>query len=403
MNNISPFNTGNSFSEDRLISFGPNTAKIPERLLLAHAKGEVLFIAGAGISQQAGLPDFRNLVIEVYKIADAKVHSIINSTSDLDSDHWEKSTELNNEQKAEVRRFIRKDYDVVLGMLERRMDLTSHAGTRVRKLIADILHNPNNTPASIHKSLVKLSNRGAATTIITTNFDLLLEKAQYGKFSLKNTYSLGAIPRPTKKKDFSGILHIHGALHTNASRNTDLVITDHDFGEFYLRRRVVPDFIYDAARLFNLVLVGYTANDPPMRYLLNAVAADGSRFTDLKERYTFVGSNELDPVLHADWNGRGIFPIHYNSADGHEQISNTLKKWSEFSAINGNSTLLERTILKIVRNKRINASESERDLFDHLIRRSSYSERSALSAMISNRNAEIEWLNAIISIASEDN
>ena len=39
-------------------------------------------------------------------------------------------------------------------------------------------------------------------------------------------------------------------------------------------RRVVPDLIYDAARLFNLVLVGYSANDPPMRYLLNAVAAD---------------------------------------------------------------------------------------------------------------------------------
>ena len=54
-------------------------------------------------------------------------------------------------------------------------------------------------------------------------------------------------------------------------------MTDRDFGEFYLRRRVVPDFIYDAARLFHLVLVGYSANDAPMRYLLNAVAADGSR------------------------------------------------------------------------------------------------------------------------------
>ena len=32
---------------------GPGLAAIPERLLLAHARGEVLFIAGAGISQPA--------------------------------------------------------------------------------------------------------------------------------------------------------------------------------------------------------------------------------------------------------------------------------------------------------------------------------------------------------------
>ncbi len=80
------------------------------------------------------------------------------------------------------------------------------------------------------------------------------------------------------------------ALDRNSSRTSDLVVSDQDFGEFYLRRRVVPDFIYDAARLFNLVLVGYSANDPPMRYLLNAVAADGTRFGDLKERFTFIGS-----------------------------------------------------------------------------------------------------------------
>ncbi|MGO8658270.1 hypothetical protein ACC771_22150, partial [Rhizobium ruizarguesonis] len=77
-------------------------------------------------------------------------------------------------------------------------------------------------------------------------------------------------------------------------------MSDQDFGEFYLWRRVVPDFIYDAARLFHLVLVGYSANDPPMRYLLNAVAADGSRFDDLKERFTFFGTNAPDPVSLED-------------------------------------------------------------------------------------------------------
>lgn len=56
----------NSATSDRVIPLGSGLAAIPERLLLAHARGEVLFIAGAGISQPATLPDFRGLVLRVY-------------------------------------------------------------------------------------------------------------------------------------------------------------------------------------------------------------------------------------------------------------------------------------------------------------------------------------------------
>lgn len=63
--------------EDRVISLGPGLAAIPERLMLAHARGEVLFICGAGISRPANLPDFRELVIHVYKILDAGVHELL--------------------------------------------------------------------------------------------------------------------------------------------------------------------------------------------------------------------------------------------------------------------------------------------------------------------------------------
>jgi len=50
---------------DRIIPLGPDLPAIPERLLLAHARGEALFVAGAGISQPAGLPDFRDLVLGI--------------------------------------------------------------------------------------------------------------------------------------------------------------------------------------------------------------------------------------------------------------------------------------------------------------------------------------------------
>src|SRR5690606_13562743 len=153
------------------------------------------------------------------------------------------------------------------------------------------------------------------------------------------------------------------------ARSSELVLSDQDFGEFYLRRRVVPDFIYDAARLYHLVLVGYSANDPPMRYLLNAVAADGTRFDDLKERFTFFGMSSLDAVALADWNGRGITPIHYDSKDGHDALRATLERWAALSAINGTKEIVDADLRRIVRTPRSAAIESDRDLFDHFFRR----------------------------------
>lgn len=113
----------NSIASDRVIPLGSDLAAIPERLLLAHARGEVLFIAGAGISQPAGLPDFRGLVLGVYAQLDAAVHAVISNIPHIGCNHL--STDLaglTTQQAAEVRRFIRGDYDVVLGMLERRID-----------------------------------------------------------------------------------------------------------------------------------------------------------------------------------------------------------------------------------------------------------------------------------------
>ncbi len=110
-------------SNERDILLGQGLAKIPERLLLAHACGQVLFIAGAGISKPSGLPDFRNLVLNVYKQLDSDVYKVI---SKLDNESCElineKDQGLTYAQVAECRRFRRKDFDVVLGMLERRMD-----------------------------------------------------------------------------------------------------------------------------------------------------------------------------------------------------------------------------------------------------------------------------------------
>ena len=200
-------------ADDRQVSLGEGLASIPERLLLAHARGEVLFIVGAGVSQQANLPDFRGLVLKVYERLDRAVHGVISLPPGEDATLSPVAQhDLSPPQLAEIKRFYNRDYDVVLGMLERRMDVQPQGNSSVRKAIADELRRPARKPASIHRALMRLADRGGPITIVTTNFDLLLEAAhKRGKPALQ-TYALGGIPRPGRRGDFSGVLHIHGAL-----------------------------------------------------------------------------------------------------------------------------------------------------------------------------------------------
>lgn len=392
----------NTTIEDRVIQLGPGLSPIPERLLVAHARGEVLFICGAGISLPAGLPDFRQLILDVYATLDASTHSVLTALPRGVCNQWQANCAgLTDQQTAEVKRFIAGDYDVVLGMLERRLDDQTRGDSQVRRRVAAILRSGATNPTAIHKALIALADRGGANAIVTTNFDLLLQVAAQRLRSPLETYSLGSIPRPSRHSEFSGVLHIHGALDKNPARASELVLSDQDFGEFYLRRRVVPDFIYDAARLYHLVLVGYSAKDPPMRYLLNAVAADNKRFDDLKERFTFFGATSPDATALADWNGRGITPIHYDSANDHKALRETLERWAALSAINGKKEIVDAEMRRIVKTSRSAANEFDRDLFDHFFRRSNASERVRLSALVSDAKAEIEWLDAVVKICAE--
>ena len=388
--------------DSREITLGEGLMKIPERLLLAHARGKVLFVCGAGVSKPAGLPLFGGLVKHVYRQLDVPVFDALEKLGQRPETDWRDSClGLTEEQMAEVGRFHAGEYDVVLGMLERRLDGQATRRSRVRTEVAEILREGESRPALIHRALIRLADRGNAVSIVTTNFDRLLEKAGARLKPRPTTYSLDAIPRPTERDEFSGVFHIHGALPRNPGQASDFVITDQDFGDFYLRRRVVPDFVYDAARLYHLVLVGYSANDPPMRYLLNAVAADGIHFGDIKERFVFVGQRASDPVELAEWRARGITPVAYDSTNQHLQLLGSLQSWSRISPFRGRGAAAERAIRRIVSQKSVTASEASRDLFAHLFRRASNAERTKLARVARDAAADLGWLDMILQLARE--
>ena len=400
--------------EGREISLGEGLPKIPERLLLAHRAGEVLFVCGAGISVPAGIPQFRGLVEQVYAALDPAVHvamvGIPEGVCNLQQPHL---GNLNDAQIAELRRFVAADYDVVLGMLERRLD-DANAGESgdgvvrraVRKILASGAPSPCGQgkppkPAPIHRAIVRLADRGMGPVVVTTNFDLLLEDAAGRLGPRPVTYALAGVPRPSRMPGYTGVMHIHGAVSKDPRRVPDLVLSEQDFGEFYLRRRVAPDFIYDAARLYHLVLVGYSANDPPMRYLLNAVAADDSRFSDIKPRFTFVGSPTLDRPALADWRARGIRPIRYDSKDGHAELLAVFQRWAKLSAVNSATAFVDREVRRIVRARRADASDADRELFDHLLRRSVPAEQDRLLRVAKSAGADMGWLDATTGVVRD--
>ncbi|MDE0190478.1 MAG: SIR2 family protein [Gammaproteobacteria bacterium] len=296
--------------------------------------------------------------------------------------------------------FVEGDYDVVLGMLERRIDGPNPRGaSRLRTTVVTRLGTPEVRPAPVHRAIGKLAAVGGVFRVATTNFDLLFERVRRPR---PPTYSLGSIPRPTLRPEFTGVFHIHGALPHDRIASTDLVLTDQDFGDAYLRKRGVSDFIYDAARLYHLVLVGYSANDPPMRYLLNAIAGDSAHFSDLKERFSFVAAEPTDNIELERWHARGIVPIPYDPKFHHVGLLEVLEEWANVAAVGGGPTrTVDRNIRRILKSARQDASDADRDLFDHLVRRRSPDEQIRIAGLARRSRAEPGWLDAMRSIIGE--
>ena len=390
---------------------GEGCASLPERLLLHHAEGKVLFLAGAGVSMSkpAGLPSFTDLVLKVYKRLGDPVLPFLEALAGKKVD-LSKGLRLTPDQKAEVKSFKKGQLDVVLGMLERRIDGQQTEESRMRQAVVDVLQpDPPPGHAGIHRDLMRLSDRGGPTAILTTNFDLLLEAAAEEVRHSVEGYALGAIPRPSLRPSFSGVLHLHGALRPDWSGIPDLILTNRDFGEFYLRRRIVPDLLYDAARIYHLVLVGYTANDPPVRYLLDAISADDARFPDLKERFIFVpfGGKEPDGTELADWKARGLTPIPYSRAEKHLQLASMLETWANLfektpSMGGRHETVTEQrvreTLERITEAPLIEVSDEDRSLFDHLIRRQIHTRRAELAGRLGELRRDYEWLDRILKV-----
>lgn len=307
----------------RLVPGGPD---IPNALIAEQQRGNVLFVCGAGVSMAADLPSFRSLVTGIY--------------SQLGED-WEQHP---------AERAVMADggklagqYDRVLRILERRLeasDVRASRGMRqrLREAVEQELAPGPSPDLSHHLALLELSTGSdGAVRLLTTNFDTLFERSWLAaKGTQLPSHAGPSMPRQGTG-GFEGVLHLHGRIkaHDPDLPGTDLVLSSAEFGDAYLRSGWATRYVYDLARSHTLVLFGYSADDPPMRYLLEVLEDDRARYLDLKPVYAFAPSRDGEESLESElWRAKGVEAILYRTTGGADHVSlyATLDEWRRYVA-----------------------------------------------------------------------
>ncbi len=304
------------------MKFLQNGPDIPNELIAAQERGEVIFICGAGVSMQLGLPSFKGLIQRVY---------------DELGEQWELHHAEREGMKDDGQ--LARQYDRVLRCLERRLAASNLGRTqgmreRIRAAIRAALRAPVNPDLTNHAALLDLSRDfDGNIRLLTTNFDTLFERAW--PIGVAPSHAGAAMPQP-KTAGCAGVLHLHGRLgdDTLNLNETDLVLTSAEFGDAYLRSGWASRYVYDLVRAFTVVLVGYQADDPPMRYLLEVLEADRERYPDLQRVYAFAASADGDSELQAAlWQAKGVEPILHDVIDGdYSPLYGSLREWRRYGS-----------------------------------------------------------------------
>ena len=86
-------------------------------------------------------------------------------------------------------------------------------------------------------------------------------------------------------------------------------------------------------RCKTIVLVGYSANDAPVRYCLNVLAADRERFPDLKPVYALDAYENNPNEATAAWSTLGVTPIPYCKVNRYNGNHDHSSLWSDLSGL----------------------------------------------------------------------
>lgn len=252
--------------------------EFPYEFLDLVQKGKVVFFCGAGLSKSTGLPDFPGLVKELDLI--------------LNPDP------INQISKG------RKDHDQVLSELE-----AQSSSKRMRGFVEKILNRPHFLGTlKNHENILKLAiTHNGPVRLVTTNFDNRFKELA-SKFEIKPCDAPALPPELPREKAF---VHLHGRIGTG--KPDDLILNTADFGRAYLSEGWARRFVTRLLSQWSVVFIGYGLNDPPMRYLIDAVYDARFNPENFKRAFALVGCEEGEKnAKRKEWENKQVYPILYD-------------------------------------------------------------------------------------------
>lgn len=289
----------------RFLADGPS---IPDDLLLARDQGRVIFFCGAGVSRAyAKLPDFFGLANKVIK-------RLVIDDNDPSYKLMQEAGKI--EGNVGIPGVI--SADSIFGYLER--DFTKRD---IEEAVASALKPKANCNLTAHKILLDLATTSEGTVqLVTTNFDRLFDKC--GR--KLQVWQPPRLPNPSMPEEINGIIYLHGrsTLKYTAAEDGGFVLSSSDFGRAYLSDGWATNFIRGIFQDYVVVFVGYSADDPPVRYLLEALhKTSGNKIN----AYAFQSGDYDDAI--ARWHHKGVKAIPYSPDDGHKALWDSLGAWAE--------------------------------------------------------------------------
>ncbi len=287
----------------QFVKGGPD---IPGQLLQAHEDGHVVFFCGAGVSRPACLPTFAGLVDELYDAMGIEPDPV------------------------EAGAIKAGQYDTAVGLLEAKV----RGGRQtVREALARILM-PNldaRNATATHEALLTLGkDRNDRTRLITTNFDRLFEQVIATTPLQVEHFRAPLLPVPKNRWD--GLVYLHGLLTENPSESDleRLVVSSGDYGLAYLTERWAARFVSELLRNFVVCFVGYSINDPVLRYMMDALAADRLLGESSPDMFAFGSySRGKKAESSREWQAKNVTPILYREHRRHAYLHRTLWEWSK--------------------------------------------------------------------------
>ena len=289
----------------RFTKDGPN---IPDSLLEKRDAGRVVFLCGAGVSLDSGLPDFYKLTKQVVAFFDPPEESEIMATFQP----WVNAANAPDNNPPHL-----TPLDQIFHLLQK-----EYGRREVNELVAAALESPTvgDAVGYNHRTISRIScDPAGQPQIVTTNFDTLFEEG----VEANTTYHVPpSLPDIDRYVPITGVTYLHGRREDGPASVSPYILSSSDFGRAYLSEGWATTFIRSLLRSYTVVLVGYQAEDPPVRYLLQGLNKDEA--SDRSNLFAFDKGNRVD--VEAKWRDRGVTAIPYSDYD---VLWKTLEAWAD--------------------------------------------------------------------------